>query len=86
MTDIEVITVGEASPRHPFEPPHLLGIQVRARLDPGDQIAAIVKDPDGRVLGFIAQSDADRIRALPAPAEAADYLVWFRRMIAGGEQ
>jgi hypothetical protein len=84
---IEVITVDPPAPLHPFEPPNLLslsGIEVRAQLGPGDQIAAIVKDHDGRVLGYVAQSEADRVRAMPDAATVRGYMVRIERMLRGG--
>jgi hypothetical protein len=50
---------------------------VLARLEPGDQIAAIVKDHDGKVIGYIARSDVD---AIPSAAKVREYLVKFEQL------
>lgn len=83
--DVETLVVGP--PAAPTSAPSPLaaftGLQVRAHLGAGDQIAAIVKDHDGKVLGYIAQAEVDRLRNMPSASEVNAYAVAIERMLRG---
>jgi hypothetical protein len=53
---------------------------VRPRLEPGDQIAGILKDHDGRVIGYTVQAEASgQLGALLSAGNVGGYSVRFER-------
>lgn len=65
------------------EPRTFGGIPVHTELAPGDFIAATIKDTAGQVLGYIAQSEVDRITSLPSPADIRAAAETIHEMIWG---
>jgi len=62
----------------------LTGLRIDSQLAAGETAAAIVKDPAGHVLGYIAQSEVDRIQSLPSGEEIRIQAELIESMIGRG--
>lgn len=80
---LAVLTLGRADPM-----PAIAATLTGVRIDPLPRapIAAIVKDDAGRIVGYVTQSEVDRIRAAPSAVEVRGMAARFESMIDAGRR
>lgn len=76
-SSINVITVDPPEPAP--APVTFAGYEVRARMQPGDRIAVILKDHAGQVRGYIVRAELDMLSAGYPPDQIRDYMVLLDR-------